>query len=140
VEDGAFCMTYGDGVADVDIRKLVDWHRQQGRIATVTAVSPPGRFGVLDIREHAVQQIREKPAQSETWINGGFFVLEPRALSYISGDMVLWEAGPMERLAAEGQLTAYPHSGYWQPMDTLREKRLLEDLWNSGRAPWRVWG
>lgn len=138
VEEGTFCMTYGDGLGDVNIRALIDWHKQQGRIATVTAVSPPGRFGVLDILDHAVRQIREKP--TETFINGGFFVLEPQALSYIAGDMVLWEAEPMERLAGENQLTAYKHSGLWQPMDTLREKRLLEDLWNSGSAPWKVWG
>jgi glucose-1-phosphate cytidylyltransferase len=140
VEDGTFCMTYGDGLSDVNIRALIDWHKQQGRIATVTAVSPPGRFGVLDIRDDAVQQIREKPAQTQAFINGGFFVLEPQALSYIAGDMVLWEAEPMERLASENQLTAYKHSGFWQPMDTLREKRLLEDLWSSGSAPWKVWG
>jgi glucose-1-phosphate cytidylyltransferase len=140
VDDGTFCMTYGDCLSDVDIRALIDFHKQQGRIATVTAVSPPGRFGVLDIRDRAVQRIREKPAQTETFINGGFFVLEPRVLSYIEGDTVLWEAEPLERLASESQLTAYKHAGYWQPMDTLREKRLLEDLWNSGRAPWKVWG
>jgi glucose-1-phosphate cytidylyltransferase len=140
VEEGTFCMTYGDGLGDVNIRALIDWHKQQGRIATVTAVSPPGRFGVLDIRDNAVQQIREKPAQTQAFINGGFFVLEPQALSYIAGDMVLWEAEPMERLASENQLTAYKHSGFWQPMDTLREKRLLEDLWSSGSAPWKVWG
>jgi glucose-1-phosphate cytidylyltransferase len=140
VEEGTFCMTYGDGLGDVNIRALIDWHKQRGRVATVTAVSPPGRFGVLDIRDHAVQHIREKPAQTETFINGGFFVLEPQALSYIAGETVIWEREPMERLAGENQLTAYTHSGFWQPMDTLREKRLLEDLWNSGSAPWKVWG
>jgi glucose-1-phosphate cytidylyltransferase len=140
VEEGTFCMTYGDGLSDVNIPALIDWHNRQGRIATVTAVSPPGRFGVLDIRDDAVQQIREKPAQTQAFINGGFFVLEPQALSYIAGDMVLWEAEPMERLASENQLTAYKHFGFWQPMDTLREKRLLQDLWDSGSAPWKVWG
>ena len=139
LENGPFCMTYGDGLSDVNIRTLIDTHKQQGRIATVTAVSPPGRFGVLDIRHNAVHQIREKPEQTDTFINGGFFVLEPAALSYIAGDHVLWEAEPMERLTAENQLTAYQHCGFWQCMDTLREKRLLEDLWNSGNAPWKVW-
>ena len=139
LENGPFCMTYGDGLSDVNIRTLIDTHKQQGRIATVTAVSPPGRFGVLDIRHNAVHQIREKPEQTDTFINGGFFVLEPAALSYIAGDHVLWEAEPMDRLTAENQLTAYQHSGFWQCMDTLREKRLLEDLWNSGNAPWKVW-
>jgi glucose-1-phosphate cytidylyltransferase len=139
VEGDTFCMTYGDGLANVDIGALIAWHRKQGRMATVTAVSPPGRFGVLDIHDNAVKQIREKPTQTETFINGGFFVLEPGVLPYIAGDPVLWEAEPMERLASENQLTAYEHSGFWQPMDTLREKRLLEDLWTSGRAPWKVW-
>jgi glucose-1-phosphate cytidylyltransferase len=139
VDDGTFCMTYGDGVGDIDIPALIECHRQHGRIATVTAVSPPGRFGVLEIGGDAVQQIREKPAQTGTFINGGFFVLEPQALSYIADDTVIWEAEPMQRLASENQLTAYAHTGFWQPMDTLREKRLLEDLWNSGRAPWKVW-
>ncbi len=139
VADGTFCMTYGDGVADIDLGALVARHRQAGRLATVTAVSPPGRFGVLDIRDGAVEQIREKPEQPDTFINGGFFVLEPDALSYIDGDTSTWEAEPMERLASESQLTAFHHSGFWQPMDTLREKRLLEDLWDSGHAPWKVW-
>jgi glucose-1-phosphate cytidylyltransferase len=139
VDEGTFCMTYGDGLGDIDVGALIDRHKLQGRLATVTAVTAPGRFGVLDIRDDAVQHIREKPAQTETFINGGFFVLEPQALSYIAGDMVLWEVEPMERLAGENQLTAYKHSGFWQPMDTLREKRLLEDLWNTGRAPWKVW-
>jgi len=139
VNGGTFCMTYGDGLGDIDIHALIDFHKREGRIATVTAVSPPGRFGVLDIRDHAVQHIREKPKQTETFINGGFFVLEPQVLSYIASDAMIWEGEPMERLACENQLTAYLHPGYWQPMDTLREKRLLEDLWNSGRAPWKVW-
>ena len=139
VKDGTFCATYGDGLANVDMNALIEWHKREGRLATVTAVSPPGRFGVLDIRGHAVQQIREKPAQTDAFINAGFFVLEPEALSYVAGDTVVWEAEPMQRLAADNQLTAYKHFGFWQPMDTQREKRLLEDLWGSGRAPWKVW-
>jgi glucose-1-phosphate cytidylyltransferase len=139
VQDGSFCMTYGDGVSDIDIQALIEWHKRQGRLATVTAVSPPGRFGVLDIQGSAVQRIREKPAQAETFINGGFFVLEPASLQRVDGDMTIWEREPMERLAESDQLSAYKHAGFWQPMDTLREKRLLEDLWNSGRAPWKVW-
>jgi glucose-1-phosphate cytidylyltransferase len=140
VEDGTFCMTYGDGLGNVDIRALIDAHKQNGKLATVTAVSPPGRFGVLEIAGDLVQEIREKPEQTETFINGGFFVLEPQVLNYIAGDATLWEHEPMQRLAAEHQLTAFRHTGFWQPMDTLREKRLLDDLWSSGRAPWRVWG
>lgn len=139
VEDGTFCMTYGDGLSDVNIPALIAWHKQQGRIATVTAVTPPGRFGVLDIRGGDVAEIREKPATTDAPINGGYFVLEPKALSYVDHDLIVWEREPMERLAAEGQLGAYIHTGFWQPMDTLREKYVLQDLWNSGHAPWKVW-
>jgi glucose-1-phosphate cytidylyltransferase len=136
---GTFCMTYGDGLSDVDITDSIAFHRRHGRLATVTAINPPGRFGVLDIGDSRVNVIREKPERGDAWINGGFFVLEPAALDHIAGDHMPWEREPMEQLAAGGQLMAYEHSGFWQPMDTLREKMLLEDLWNAGKAPWKKW-
>jgi glucose-1-phosphate cytidylyltransferase len=139
VGDGTFCMTYGDGVSDVNINALVAFHRNHGRLCTVTSVSPPGRFGVLDIKGEAVADIHEKPETLDTLINGGFFVLEPAALDVIDGDETSWEREPLQRLARDHQLMAYRHTGYWQPMDTPREKRLLEDLWQAGRAPWKVW-
>ncbi|MBX3382924.1 MAG: glucose-1-phosphate cytidylyltransferase [Phycisphaeraceae bacterium] len=136
---GTFFMTYGDGLADVDISASLAFHRGHGRMATVTAVNPPGRFGVLEIDQGRVAQIREKPERGDAWINGGFFVLEPEALDEIDGDHTSWEREPMQRLAAKDHLRAFEHAGFWQPMDTLREKMLLEDLWARGDAPWRVW-
>ena len=138
-QDDLFMMTYGDGVADVDLGALLAFHRRHGRLATVTAVRPPARFGGIVIDGDRVAGFAEKPQVGEGWINGGFFVLNRRVLDYIDGDATAWEAGPMERLTAEGQLMAYRHEGYWQPMDTLRERNLLESLWQSGRAPWKVW-
>ena len=136
-----FLLTYGDGVADVDVPALLDYHRTHGRLATVTAVQPLGRFGALelDTREQRVTSFAEKPAGDGAWVNGGFFVFEPGVLDYIAGDATLLEREPLETLAREGELMAYRHCGFWQPMDVLRDKRLLEDLWRSGRAPWRVW-
>jgi len=134
-----FMMTYGDGVGDIDIRKLVDFHREHGKLATITAVRPPARFGGLEFNGDQVVRFSEKPQIGEGWINGGFMVLEPEVLNYIEGDDSIFERGPMERLAEDGQLMAYRHEGFWQPMDTLREKQLLEDLWQSGEAPWKVW-
>lgn len=134
-----FMMTYGDGVADIDIRRLVEFHRSHGKLATVTAVRPPARFGGLSFDGDLVVRFVEKPQAGEGWINGGFFVLEPGVLDYIEGDETVWEREPLERLAADGQLVAYKHEGFWQPMDTLREKQLLEALWESGKAPWKVW-
>lgn len=140
LNDEPFCFTYGDGVGDVDVRRLIAFHRQMGRTATITAVQPPGRYGALDIADDfAVRQFQEKPQGDGAWINGGFFVLERRALDYIADDQTEWERGPLEALAREGQIAAYQHAGFWQPMDTLRDKNLLEELWASGRAPWRVW-
>ena len=135
----AFCFTYGDGLADVDIRALIAFHRSHGRLATVTAVQPPGRYGALVRDGEAVRGFVEKPRGDGGWINGGFFVLSPKVLDYIEGDATSWEAEPMRRLAAEDQLRAFEHRGFWQPMDTLRDKNQLEELWASGRAPWKVW-
>jgi len=137
--DDLFMMTYGDGVADIDIAALMAFHRRHGRLATVTAVRPPARFGGITFDGDRVANFNEKPQVGEGWINGGFFVLDRKVLDYIDDDQVAWERAPMERLTAEGQLMAYRHEGYWQPMDTLREKHLLESLWQSGRAPWKVW-
>ena len=139
LDDGTFCFTYGDGLADVDIGELVRFHKAQGRSATLTAVQPAGRFGALDIRQHRISRFEEKPRGDGSWINGGFFVLEPDAIGRIADDRTAWEREPLEGLAREGQLSAFTHAGFWQPMDTLRDKLLLEDLWSSGKAPWKVW-
>jgi glucose-1-phosphate cytidylyltransferase len=138
-KDEPFCMTYGDGVGDIDITKLLDFHRSHGRKATVTATTAPGRFGALRMQGTAVEGFQEKPVGDGAWINGGFFVLSPDVLNLIAGDSTLWEREPMEKLAASGELAAYKHPGFWQPMDTLREKNQLETLWESGKAPWKVW-
>ncbi len=139
-KDEPFCMTYGDGVGDVDIAKLVDFHSGHGRKATVTATTAPGRFGALRMQGTTVEGFQEKPVGDGAWINGGFFVLSPDVLNLINGDSIVWEREPMEKLAASGELAAYKHPGFWQPMDTLREKNQLEALWESGKAPWKVWG
>jgi len=136
IDAQTFMMTYGDGVADIDIRELVAFHRRHGRLATVTAVRPPARFGGLRFQGDQVARFEEKPQIGEGWINGGFFVLEPGVLDYIEGDETIFEREPLERLAAEGQLMAYRHEGFWQCMDTLRDVRLLESLWESGKAQW----
>ncbi|HEV8118748.1 MAG TPA: glucose-1-phosphate cytidylyltransferase [Thermoanaerobaculia bacterium] len=134
-----FMMTYGDGVADVDLKALVAFHRSHGKLATITAVRPPARFGALLLDNDRVAAFAEKPQVGEGWINGGFFVLEPAVLDLIGGDDTLWELDPLNTLAARGELMAYRHAGFWQPMDTLREKRLLEEMWQSGKAPWKRW-
>lgn len=134
-----FCFTYGDGVSDVDITAAIDYHRRQNVEATVTAVFPPGRFGALGIRNERVEFFKEKPRGDGGMINGGFFVLNPSVLDLIGGDDCIWEADPLENLASRGQLAAYEHNGFWQPMDTLRDKNLLEELWQSGEAPWKKW-
>jgi glucose-1-phosphate cytidylyltransferase len=139
LSDGTFMLTYGDGVADIDLLRLLEFHRAHGKLATVTAVRPPSRFGSFLLDGSRITRFEEKPQTGEGWINGGFFVLEPGALDFIEGDDTVWERGPMERLAAEGQLMAYQHDGFWQAMDTLREKRVLEELWASGAAPWKIW-
>jgi glucose-1-phosphate cytidylyltransferase len=135
-----FCFTYGDGVSDVDIEATIAFHRKEGRLATVTAVRPPGRYGALELDGGAVMSFVEKPPGDNAYINGGFFVLNPAAIDRIEGDMTSWEAQPLEQLARDAQLSAYRHTGFWQPMDTLRDKMVLEELWQSGHAPWRVWG
>jgi glucose-1-phosphate cytidylyltransferase len=135
----SFCLTYGDGVADLDIAKVIAHHKAEGLKATVTAVPSPGRFGILDLKEGRVDRFHEKPANEMGWINGGFFVLEPSVIDHIDNDTTIWERGPLETLAAEGQLSAYRHTGFWRPMDTLRDKRELDDMWNSGEAPWKIW-
>ena len=140
VSDEDFCFTYGDGVGDINITELVELHKREGRIATVTATQPPGRFGALEIEGSKVKSFLEKPPGDRVWINGGFFVLSPKVGDNIGGDDVVWEKGPMETIAREGQLSAYIHEGYWQPMDTLRDKNGLEELWASGKAPWKIWG
>lgn len=137
--DGTFMVTYGDGVGDVDVGALVDFHRSHGGLATVTAVRPPARFGGLAFDGDRVCEFSEKPQASEGWINGGFFVFEPEVLDYVEDDATILERTPLERLARDGQLYAYRHEGFWQPMDTLRERNLLESLWASGNAPWKVW-
>jgi glucose-1-phosphate cytidylyltransferase len=137
--DGTFCFTYGDGLSDVNITDLLGFHRQQGTQATLTAVQPPGRFGVIDFQEEKVSAFHEKPPGDGGWVNGGFFVLEPEVLDTIEGDSTAWEREPLEQLARAGQLSAYKHDGFWQPMDTLRDRTYLESLWASGQAPWKVW-
>lgn len=139
VEDGPFFMTYGDGLADVDLGALREFHESQGTLATVTAVRPPARWGVLELKGNRVTSFREKVGTEEDLINGGFFLLDPRALDYIDGDSTAWEAAPLERLARDGQLAARRHYGFWQAMDTLRDRIVLEEMWNSGKAPWKVW-
>jgi len=138
-DDEAFCFTYGDGVADVDITRQIAFHREHGKNATVTAVQPPGRYGALTLAGTAVTGFTEKPRGDGGLINGGFFVLSPKCLDLIEGDATSWEGAPLATLARTGQLQAFEHPGFWQPMDTLREKTLLEDLWSSGKAPWKVW-
>ena len=138
VGDETFCFTYGDGVTDLDIGATLKFHRDHGKKATVTAIQPPGRYGALNLEGAAVRSFQEKPAGDGAWINGGFFVLEPSVFDYIHGDQTSWESQPLQQLAHEGQLMSYQHSGFWQAMDTLRDKNHLEELWNSN-PPWKVW-
>jgi glucose-1-phosphate cytidylyltransferase len=137
--DGDFCLTYGDGVGSIDITELVKFHRNHGRLASMTAVQPPGRFGAIKIDGTTIQSFQEKPTGDGAWINGGFFVLSPKVLELLNSDDMAWEKEPLEALAKTDQLQAFFHRGFWQPMDTLRDKTLLEDLWNSGSAPWKIW-
>ncbi len=136
-----FCLTYGDGVSNVNIRQQIDFHREQKALATLTAVQPTGRFGAFELLhdQNNIHTFKEKPQGDGAFINGGFFVLEPGVMDYIEGDMTIWEREPLENLARDGKLSAFRHSGFWQPMDTLRDKMYLEEFWNSGNAPWKVW-
>lgn len=141
VENETFCLTYGDGLSNVNITSLIEFHNNQNTLATLTAVQPPGRFGVIDLHEGQtkITSFREKDKKDGAWINGGFFVLSPKVIDYIDNDLTTWEQEPLQTLAFEGNLSAYKHIGFWQPMDTLRDKMYLEDLWASGRAPWKIW-
>lgn len=139
VGNETFCMTYGDGVSDVDLDALLRFHSNHGKLATVTTITPPSRFGVLQVEDGSVKGFAEKLIAGERPINGGFFVLEPGAMDYISGDETIWERDPLESLATDGQLMAYQHDGFWQPMDTLREQRILDELWITGNPPWKKW-
>lgn len=135
----SFCFTYGDGVSDVNVANLIKYHTSHGKLATMTAIQPPGRYGSLDIDDNMIQRFQEKPKGDGGWINGGFFILEPQVLDYIAGDQTTWEQEPLEQLANEKQLVAYKHDGFWKAMDTLRDKMSLEELWQTNKAPWRVW-
>jgi glucose-1-phosphate cytidylyltransferase len=141
IGDETFCLTYGDGVTNLNIADHIAYHRSERALATLTAVQPPGRFGAFDLPGGVtrISNFREKARGDGAWINGGFFVVEPRALDYIDGDETVWEQDPLQQLAREKQLSAYKHEGYWQNMDTLRDKMVLEDLWSSGKAPWKIW-
>ncbi len=138
-DEEAFCFTYGDGVGDIDIGATIDFHRSHGKAATLTATYPPGRFGALEIQDQRVVSFKEKPRGDGALINGGFFVLSPKVLGHLKGDGDIWEQEPLARLAADGELMAYQHEGFWQPMDTLRDKLLLEELWAANKAPWKTW-
>jgi len=138
-DDDVFCFTYGDGVADVDIGALIEFHTRTGKLATITVTQPPARFGAVKLSGDTVTEFREKPEENGGWINAGFFVLSPRAIDYIASDDTVWEREPVSQLARDGQLAAYIHRGFWQPMDTLRDKQHLDQLWNSGHAPWKLW-
>ena len=138
-KEDAFCLTYGDGVGNVDIKATIEFHQSHGKQATMTAVQPPGRFGALELENATVRNFVEKPHGDGGWINGGFFVLSPKVLELIAGNQTIWEREPLENLANRGELKAYCHDGFWQPMDTLRDKTHLEELWASGKAPWKVW-
>lgn len=141
LSDETFCLSYGDGVSNVDITQLIEFHRNQKTLCTLTAVLPPGRFGVFDLvgKESKIFSFREKPQGDGAWVNGGFFVIEPGVMDYIENDATVWEQEPLKNLAHEGMLSAYKHYGFWQPMDTLRDKMYLEELWDSGNAPWKIW-
>lgn len=137
--DEDFCFTYGDGVSDVDITRLIQFHKNQNTLATITAIQPAGKFGQLDLEEDKIIRFEEKPKDNNSWINGGYFVLSPKVIDFIDGDQTVWEQSPLEKLAKMNQLSAYKHNGFWKPMDTLRDKIALETLWKENKAPWKIW-
>jgi len=139
LNEKAFCLTYGDGISNVNITKLIKFHNQQGTLATCTTTHPPGRFGALEVLNNKVRSFKEKPKSEGGKVNAGFFVLSPKVIDLIEGDATAWEKTPMETLADKGQMSAFDHDGFWQPMDTLNDRRILEDLWATGQAPWKVW-
>ena len=139
LDDEEFCFTYGDGVGDINITELIKFHKNQDTLATCTATQPPGRFGSLDLDQNRIASFNEKPLGDGAWINGGFFILSPKVLDFIDGDDTTWEKEPIEKLANQGELSAFKHKGFWKPMDTLRDKNQLDELWKSGNAPWRIW-
>jgi len=139
LSEESFCFTYGDGLSNVNITELINFHKKNKTLATITAVQPPGRFGILNMENDKISDFKEKPIGDRNWINGGYFVLEPSVIDYIHDDATVWEEEPLEKLAKEGQLSAYEHKDFWQPLDTLREKNILEELWDSGKAPWKNW-
>lgn len=139
IANETFCFTYGDGLGNVNISDLISFHKNKKTLATITAVQPPGRFGILNLEEEKISRFNEKPAGDGNWINGGFFVLEPGIFDYIQGDSSIWEREPLEKMAKDGQLSAYKHTDFWYALDTLRDKNHLEELWSSGKAPWKIW-
>ena len=139
LDDESFCFTYGDGLSDINLKELIDFHKNQNTLATVTGVRPPGRFGAMSISNNKVTKFQEKPEGDGDWINGGFFVLEPKIFDYLTDDKTIWEREPLEKLSSDNQLSSYLHSGFWQPVDTLRDKNNLEELWKSNKAPWKKW-
>ena len=139
LDNSDFCFTYGDGLSDINIKESIKYHKMQGTLATMTVVNPPARFGAITLKNRKPVSFQEKPQVADGWINAGFFILSPKTLEYIDGDSCIWEGKPLKKLTEEGNLSAFFHEGFWQPMDTLREKKQLEDLWNSGNAPWKAW-
>jgi glucose-1-phosphate cytidylyltransferase len=140
LDDETFMLTYGDGVGDINIKELVEFHKNHGKLATVTATQPEGRFGALKLENNKVVSFAEKMDNKDSWINGGFFVLEPEVINYIKDDNTIWEREPLEKLSKDGELMAYFHNGFWKPMDKLKDKMELEEMWDSGNAPWKIWG
>jgi len=139
LDNETFCFTYGDGLADIDLKKLINFHKKNNSFATLTAVQPPGKYGALNLKKNKVTKFEEKPAGDGSWINGGFFVLEPEIFNYLKNDSTVWEKEPLEKMAKQNKVTAYKHSGFWQALDTLRDKNHLQSLWDSNKAPWKIW-